>query len=144
MNRRSILNAATGLKNTLLFLVPLLIGLAAGVYLGSIYTLSNGSVAEEGADWVANSPYHVDVLGIVESVSSSRVSIRSCEYSTKGETLVFVLKKRWTHYETDLLVGKHVHISYLIPESGDLHTVHYVNDAEPCLQLIGEQSCGAL
>lgn len=138
MNKRSNLISAASLKGALLVAAALLIGLAVGVFLGSAYAL-RGSVAEEGADWVANSPYHVDVLGIVEPVSSSRVSIRSCEYSTRGETLVFALKNGWTQYETDLVVGKHVYISYLIPESGDLHTVHYVIDAEPFLQLIEEQ-----
>lgn len=71
MSRRAIVKVAAGLKGALFVLVPLLIGAAVGVYLGSTYMLRDGMVVEKGPQ-VANS-YPVDVLGVVESVSSSQI-----------------------------------------------------------------------
>ena len=133
MSRRAIVKVAAGLKGALFVLVPLLIGAAVGVYLGSTYMLRDGMVVEKGPQ-VANS-YPVDVLGVVESVSSSQISIKSCEYSTKGETAVYFLDRGWTKFETDPVVGQHVYITYIAPDSGEPHTVYGIYDAEPYLRL---------
>lgn len=135
MDRRTILNMAAPLTGALFVAVPFLIGIAAGVFLGSTYMLRDGSIVEKGPSWVANSPYHVTVLGIVESVGSSQISIKSCEYSTKGDAVVYLLADGWTKYDVDPVVGQHVYISYLVPESGEPYTVHYIYDAEPFLRL---------
>lgn len=137
MSRRAIVKMAVGLRGALFVLVPLLIGVAAGVFLGSTYMLRDGMVVEKGPQ-VANS-YPVEVLGIVESVGSSQISIKSCEYSTRGETAVFLLKRGWTKFETDPVVDQHVYITYVAPDSGEPHTAYGIYDAEPFLRLPGGQ-----
>lgn len=47
MSRRAIVKVAAGLKGALFVLVPLLIGAAVGVYLGSTYMLRDGMVVEK-------------------------------------------------------------------------------------------------
>lgn len=119
-------------------LVALLVGVAIGIYLGSTDVPQRLNLIQEDPSSSENAAAEYShVLGVVESASSTEVSIQGCGYLWKGQSVVFLLDDQLTHCDVALTEGKRVYISYKDSyqnrQSDEPYTALLIEDAEPYL-----------
>lgn len=116
-------------------MVALLVGTAIGIYLGSTDALQRLNLIQEdpsSSDNVTTEYSHV--LGVVESASSTEVSIQRCGYLLKGQSVVFLLDGQLTQCDVALTEGKRVYVSYKDSyqnhQSDEPYTALLIEDAD--------------
>ncbi len=118
--------------------IALLVGVAIGIYLGSTDVPQRLNLIQKDPSSPDNATAEYShVLGVVESASSTVVSIQRCDYLWKGQSVVFLLDDQLTHCDVALTEGKRVYISYKGSyqnrQSDEPYTALLIEDAEPYL-----------